>query len=453
MKNFVVRDGGPPIAAIATPPGTGAIAIIRCSGPGSIDLVGTVFRGRRPLAESPPRQAVLGKITAENDRVLDEVLVTCFAGPASYTGEDMVEISCHGGVLVAAALLGLLLRAGARAAEPGEFTLRAFLHGKLDLTQAEAVMDLIHAKTPLALRAASEQLEGRIGTEIHALREMLLQVVAHLEAWIDFPEEGIDPATGNELAEKIQTVLRRVDTLLATADEGRILREGVRLAICGRPNAGKSSLLNRLLGFERAIVSEHPGTTRDTIEEIANLRGVPFRIIDTAGLRHAEDDVERAGIERARRAMEIADVILEVIDSTAGHEPEFQVEDKPHLIAWNKWDLVPDGPSRLPDDGLVISCATGQGMEDLVEALAAAAGHHQPEGHASLAAINTRHQACLERARNTLKASIQGLQDGLDPELVAIDLRGALEAIGEVTGQADAEEILGSIFSTFCIGK
>lgn len=443
----------PPIVAISTPPGTGAIAMIRISGPGAIDLGEKVFRSARPLRESPPRQAVFGRIVAPDGSVLDEVLLTRFVAPASYTGEDMLEISCHGGVLVTASILGLLLQSGGRAAGPGEFTLRAFMNGKLDLTQAEAVMDLIQAKTPLAMRAAAEQLEGRIGTEISTIREQLLEVVAHLEAWIDFPEEGIDPATGAALIEKINAVSAGVGRLLATADEGRILREGVLLAICGRPNAGKSSLLNRLLGFERAIVSEQPGTTRDTIEEIASLRGVPFRIIDTAGLRHAQDLVERAGIERARRAIEKADVVLEVIDATGGHGKEIDTGGRPHVIAWNKCDIANRAAGAVSGCEAAISCTTGDGLDALVEILARAAGHHAIEGTDSPAAINARHQSCLQRAQPCLRAAVDGLQQELAPELVAIELRAALESIGEVIGQADTEEILGKIFSSFCIGK
>ena len=254
------------IAAIATPPGEGAIAMVRISGPDAMPIITRIFKsgGKVPV----PRQAAFGKIH-DGEEILDQVLLTTYRGPASFTGEDMAEITCHGGILLTARILETVLRSGARAAEAGEFSQRAFFNGKIDLTRAEAIMDIIRARTAPALRAAALQLEGRLGQEILILRDAVLEVVAHIEAWIDFPEEGIDPATGRQLLTKIHAVLERTERLLSTADEGRVLREGIRVAIVGLPNAGKSSLLNRLLGMDRAIVSEVPGTTRDTIEESA----------------------------------------------------------------------------------------------------------------------------------------------------------------------------------------
>jgi tRNA modification GTPase len=352
----------------------------------------------------------------------------------------------------------LLLEAGARPAEPGEFTLRAFLNGKLDLTQAEAVMDLISAKTPLALRAAGEQLEGRLGTEINQLRHELLQAVAHLEAWIDFPEEGLGPEVVRSLEATIQAARQHVRRLLATAEEGRILREGIRLAICGAPNAGKSSLLNALLGMDRAIVSEQPGTTRDTIEEVANLHGFPFRIIDTAGLREGADAIEREGIHRTHRAVAAAEMVLEVVDATTGERVDLgpEAKGKPRVVVYNKSDL-PSAREPAESGVLPISCHTGAGLDALIEQLLTAVrspeGLLPGEGRESAAAINARHQSCLHRAAASLQTASEGLSAGLEPELIAIDLRAALATIGEVTGQADAEEILGEIFARFCIGK
>ena len=284
-----MRFSSDTIAAIATPPGEGAIAMVRISGPDVAPILARIFQSSAKTVAA--RQATFGKIY-DGDEVLDQVLVTTFRAPASFTGEDMAEITCHGGILLAARILENVLRSGARAADAGEFSQRAFFNGKIDLTRAEAIMDIISARTAPALRAAAHQLEGRLGKEILALRDTVLEVVAHIEAWIDFPEEGIDPLTGHNLLAKINAALERTERLLSTADEGRILREGIRVAIVGLPNAGKSSLLNRLLGMDRAIVSEVPGTTRDTIEESACLRGILFRLTDTAGLRETNDPVE-----------------------------------------------------------------------------------------------------------------------------------------------------------------
>ena len=286
------------IAAIATPFGEGAIALLRLSGPRAVEMARAVFTGKGDLA---PRVAYFGAIR-DRERRLDEVLLTVFPAPASYTGEDVVESACHGGVLISRRILELLLRNGARTAEPGEFTQRAYLNGKMELTQAEAVMDLIGAQTDLALRAATEQLEGRLGEKFRDLRDGLIEVLAHVEAYIDFPDEDIDPATGGALLAKIDAVRVGAAALLATARPGKILREGVRTVIYGAPNVGKSSLLNLLLGYERAIVSARPGTTRDVIEEVIDLRGIPLRLVDTAGVRESEDEIEREGMARPPRS-------------------------------------------------------------------------------------------------------------------------------------------------------
>lgn len=434
------------IAAISSPPGEGAVAVLRLSGPQAATIAGALFHGRtRTLT---PRVLHFGIFRDETGK-LDEGLLAVFPGPRSYTGEDMAEIHCHGGVLVAARMLEAVLGQGARAAEPGEFTRRAFLNGKMDLTQAEAVMDVIRASTTRALSAAQEQLEGRIGSEIADIRRDLLAVVAHLEAYIDFPEEGIAPHTGARLLDDMASVRRRVDGLLSTAHEGRILREGVRLVLCGEPNAGKSSLLNRLLGFERAIVSEIPGTTRDTIEEFASLRGLPFRITDTAGLRETADRVEQEGVARARRAIEQADVVVHVLDATAPNPVPVAERE---ILVLNKIDL----PHKTVGDlssALRISALTGEGIDVLVEAIVNAARNNTSTEAPMLAAINARHQSCLKRAGDRLRQAEEDLKNGADPELVSLPLREALDAVGEVVGATGIEDILGEIFSTFCIGK
>jgi tRNA modification GTPase len=443
----------PPIAALATAPGVGAIAVIRISGEGAGEIAARVFQPSRTVATPwPARRALHGFLLRPDGSRLDEVLLTRFAAPHSYTGEEVIEISCHGGMLVTTAAVELLLEAGARAAEPGEFTQRAFLHGKLDLTQAEAVMDVITAKTPLALQAAQDQLAGDLGRAMQELREALLAVVAHVEAWIDFPEEDIDTGTREDFRAKLRALADSMHALLSRAHEGRILREGVRVALCGRPNAGKSSLLNRLLGCERAIVSSQPGTTRDTIEEYASIRGVPFRFIDTAGLRSTEDEVEQAGVRRAREAMDSADLLVEVVDATAAPDESLSEAGPARVIVANKMDLLPQLPAHL-EDALPVSCLTGAGLEELRLALVRRVGFGYGDGASSLAVINARHQACLQRALEATRRAETALAEALDLELVAVDLRAALQEMGEILGQVDVEEILGKIFSTFCIGK
>ena len=435
------------IAAIATPPGEGAIAMVRISGPDAAPILARIFKSS---AKTPaPRQATFGKIH-DGEEVLDQVLVTTFQAPASFTGEDMGEITCHGGILLAARILETVLRSGARAADAGEFSQRAFFNGKIDLTRAEAIMDIIRARTAPALRAAALQLEGRLGKEIMALRDTVLEVVAHIEAWIDFPEEGIDPATGRHLLAKINAALERTERLLSTADEGRVLREGIRVAIVGLPNAGKSSLLNRLLGMDRAIVSEVPGTTRDTIEESACLRGILFRLTDTAGLRETNDPVEREGVARSGRAMESADLVLHIFDASAT-TPTAPLNDREILVA-NKCDLLPSG-SKKHTDAIAVSSLTGEGFDALLDAMTNANSSKHAVTGDSLAAINARHKALLEFAATSLRAAAELVQTSAPPELAAVELRSALDALGRIVGATDTEDILGEIFSRFCIGK
>ena len=435
------------IAAIATPPGEGAIAMVRISGPDAMPLVERIFKasGKAPT----PRRATFGKVH-DNGEIIDQVLLTTFQAPASFTGEDMAEITCHGGILLAARILETALRSGARAAEAGEFSQRAFFNGKIDLTRAEAIMDIIRARTAPALRAAALQLEGRLGNEILALRDAVLEVVAHIEAWIDFPEEGIDPATGLFLLQKINTSLERTERLLSTADEGRVLREGIRVAIVGLPNAGKSSLLNRLLGMDRAIVSEVPGTTRDTIEESACLRGILFRLTDTAGLRETNDPVEREGVARSGRAMENADLVLHIFDASATTPPA-PLNEREILVA-NKCDLLP--PESLKHTGAIpVSSLTGTGFDALLDAMTHSKGAKHLCTGDSLAAINARHKTLLESAAAFLRAAAELVQTSAPPELAAVELRSSLDALGRIVGATDTEDILGEIFSRFCIGK
>ncbi|PZR76807.1 MAG: tRNA uridine-5-carboxymethylaminomethyl(34) synthesis GTPase MnmE [Chthoniobacterales bacterium] len=440
------------IAAISTPVGEGAIAVVRISGENAVALADQIYRGAEKPSAFPAQTQRLGEIV-EDDQLIDQVMLTVHRAPASYTGEDLVEISCHGGVLVTARVLETCLKAGARAARPGEFTERAFLNGKMDMTQAEAVMDLIRAQSDLALRSATEQLEGRLGAEIEALRAQLIEMLAHVEASIDFPDEDIAPDQDAKLSARLEAVRQRMRDLLATAGRGRILREGIRAVIYGPTNAGKSSLLNRLLGYDRAIVSEKPGTTRDTIEEVINLRGIPIRLLDTAGLRDSDDELERAGMDRTEKSLSSADLLLQVLDHNAPKPPAFDesATDQIRIVLLNKSDL-PEHPDWTGHDALRISCLEENGLHGLEGAIfeEIAQRHLRPE---SAVAINARHRDCLARALASCDLAAGTMEAGLAPEYMAVDLRASLRAVGEITGADNVEEILNSVFAQFCIGK
>ncbi|KAB2638042.1 MAG: tRNA uridine-5-carboxymethylaminomethyl(34) synthesis GTPase MnmE [Verrucomicrobia bacterium] len=443
----------PTIAALATPPGVGAVSLVRLSGPAALAVADLASGGR--ASGMALRSSQYCRILDAAGEVLDDGLMVVFRAPNSYTGEDCVEFSGHGGMLVTREVLARLLACGALPAGPGEFTQRAFLNGKLDLTQAEGVMDLIAAQTRLAMRAARSQLEGTLGRRTTAARDSILGTLAHLEAWIDFPDEDIQPDTGANLRGGVTSVIATIDALLATADQGRVLRDGARTVIFGPPNVGKSSLLNCLLGFERAIVSELPGTTRDTIEECISLHGIPLRLVDTAGLRHTADRLEAAGIQRTERQLETADLLLEVADASLPRPPAMAlpVTAATHLLLLNKSDLG-EHASWHGVAALRLSCAHDSGFAELSLAIRDALHFNEAEWGDHAIAINTRHQACLQTARHALLAALSLLENpSTDPELAAIDLRDALDALGEIAGRLDTEDLLGEIFSRFCIGK
>lgn len=437
------------IAAIATAPGTGAIAVIRVSGESALEVVQVCTAGK----VLQPRLATLVRVYDDSGSVVDECVATYFAGPASFTGEDTVELSCHGGMLVTRRVLERVLACGARPAEPGEFTRRAFENGKMELTQAEAVMDIISAGSDLALRAAQNQLQGAIGNRVASAADVLINVAAHVEAYIDFPEEDIAPDTTDALLaqlDEVETVLRH---LLSTADEGRLLREGIRTAIVGAPNVGKSSLLNMLLGYERAIVSSVAGTTRDTIEESVALGGLKLRLIDTAGLHESADAIECAGMERSRRAGAEADLLLEVADATAPRQHlELLQTGAHHLLVLNKCDQPEHADWVCEQSAIRISCHQGTGLAELEQAVEQLFLHDAGERD-SLAAINTRHRHALVQALEYMGAARTALLAGESPEFVDVELRAALDALGSITGRIDTEDILTRVFATFCLGK
>lgn len=447
------------IAAIATPLGEGALAIIRLSGPDALAIADKCFEPIG-LASSKPTDAdthtlLYGNIVAEG-RTVDEVLLAVMRTPRTFTREDTVEITCHGGMVASQAVLQTVLAAGARSALPGEFTRRAFLNGRIDLTQAEAVSDVIHARTDLALAAANEQLAGKLSQRINELRDGLMQTLAHIEAHIDFPDEDIAPDTLAQLTGRLDAALEFIDELLATANEGRILRRGIRAAIIGRPNAGKSSLLNQLLGHDRAIVTPTAGTTRDTIEETANIRGIPVVFIDTAGLREAADGIEAEGIRRSHESIAHAELILHVLDAGEAFTAEDQkyleeFSGKKHLLIANKIDQP--RVLNVPVDSHETCALDGTGIESLKDAIRDLVWSGAIRADMLPAMINARHQDALRRARAGLTDSLASLRDEATLELIAMDLRIAANAVGEVVGKTSTEDLLDSIFSQFCIGK
>ncbi|MCC7375481.1 MAG: tRNA uridine-5-carboxymethylaminomethyl(34) synthesis GTPase MnmE [Verrucomicrobiales bacterium] len=451
------------IVALATPLGEAGLAVVRISGSDALKITDTIFKPARsqapPPSQAPSHTLHYGHVMAEGRRV-DEVLVAVMRAPRTFTREDVAEISCHGGVFVARQVLAAALAAGARHAQPGEFTRRAFLNGRLDLTQAEAVADLIHARTERALSAANEQLAGSLSRQVNPLRDQFMAALAHVEAYIDFPDEDISPDTQEQLAGRLTAGIQIMERLLDSALEGRVLRRGIRIAIIGSPNAGKSSLLNQLLARERAIVSPVPGTTRDTIEETANIRGYPVVFVDTAGLREATDHIEQEGIRRTRAAAGDADLLLHVLDQSQpltdldrSYLEEFN--GRPRLLVGNKSDLPPavDPPASETAGLIRISCLSSAGLEDLKDAIVREMVSGRIHAGTHEAAINARHEDALRRAQEAAQRALDALRASLPPELVATDLRLAVHAIGEIVGKTTTEDLLDSIFSQFCIGK
>lgn len=465
-------DQKPAIAAIATPVGEGGIAVIRVSGSDAFEKVASCFRGADlsdPNA-APSHTVHYGTLVTPAGELVDEVLVTLFRSPRSYTGENTAEISCHGGVLVTQKVLETILSAGVRAAEPGEFTQRAFLNGKLDLTQAEAVADLIHAKSLRAVNAAGQQLEGRLGEHIRRFRQQIIDATAMVELELDFIEEDVEFANKEQLRSLLVGVMGELDVLLDTYEAGRLVKDGVRTVIMGRPNAGKSTLLNTLTGSDRAIVTEIAGTTRDTIDVDWSYEGLLFRLIDTAGIRETDDRVEAEGVRRSKKAFEQADLVVYLKDlsqpTTADELQELarwrmDAKDTPFLLVGTKADLdmaivsgssSPRQEQRLHYD-LIISAVSGENINPLKKLMKERALEHRDLDGGSLLVTSTRHRDALQKAREHVKQALEALDMGLTGDLLAIDLRAALHDLGTVTGEITNEDLLDSIFSRFCIGK
>ena len=450
----------PAIAAIATALGEAGISVIRVSGEGALEKVARIFRGR-DLAVQPTHTAHFGRILdrPQSPRVIDEVVATIFRTPKSYTGEDTVEISCHGGVLVTQEVLEAVLRQDVRHAEPGEFTQRAFLNGKLELSQAEAVADMIHAKSRKAVEAAGQQLEGELGKHVRAFRQQIIDATAMVELELDFIEEDVEFANKEQLERLLGEVRAEIGRLLETYESGRLVKHGVKTVFVGRPNSGKSTLLNTLMGRERAIVSATAGTTRDVIDADWSYGGLTFTLTDTAGLRETADEIESEGVRRSESAVAQADLILYLADVSVPADEEEQrlldrivahSEGKVLLKVGTKRDLAEAG--ERPFDA-VISAKDGTGIEELKKRMRAEVLHHKEIDTAQVLVTSTRHRDALEKARHHVEEALRALEGGMTGDFLAIDLRAALNELGTITGEITTEDLLDSIFSRFCIGK
>ena len=455
------------IAAISTPPGEGAISIVRLSGDEAIAIADKVYHsGSKQLMNVPTHTIHYGHILdPKDDSLLDEVMVSVMRSPKTFTREDVVEINCHGGIVVVNQLLQLLLREGARLAEPGEFTKRAFLNGRMDLSQAEAVMDLIRAKTDRAMHVALDQLDGNLSSLIRSLRQEILETLAQVEVNIDYPEyDDVEELTTRLLLEKAGFVKAQIESLLTTAKQGKILREGLSTAIIGRPNVGKSSLLNHLLREEKAIVTDIAGTTRDVIEEYVNVRGVPLKLIDTAGIRETEDIVERIGVERSRKALAESDLILLVLNQNESLTEEDRqllvaTDGLKRVILLNKMDL----PSQLDreelkqlvkeEEILPVSVLSNTGMEQLELKIADLFFGGQTGEKDATYVSNTRHIALLDQAAIALDEVIRGIEAGMPVDLVQMDMTRCWDYLGEIVGDSVQDELITQLFSQFCLGK
>lgn len=447
------------IAALATPPGVAGLAVLRMSGPDAVRIAAEVFRGADPRSADSHR-LLYGRVLDADGEMLDEVLLAVFRAPHSYTGEDSVEISTHGGTAVSGAVLRRLLACGARQAEPGEFTRRAFLHGKMDLAQAEAVADVIHAQHDAARRASTRQLEGALSRSVAEMRDALLHCAGLLELGLDFVEEDVEFLNAEQLHAEIDATRRRVSAVLATHANGRLLRDGVRVALLGAPNVGKSSLLNALLGMRRAIVTDVPGTTRDYLEEQALLQGRLFRFVDTAGVRETDDPVEREGIALTRELASRADVLCGIVEAGGAEDELHELRGiaseagAVFLPLLNKIDLLATPSSAVPEGVLAVSALRGDGLPALEQRLIEIADTlARPSEAGEVLVTNERHADCLRRSLAALDRADGALREGRTEEFLALELREAIDALGEIIGVVRTDDILDGIFSRFCIGK
>lgn len=453
------------IAGIATALGEGGVGIIRVSGQRAVHIVDSIFRGKQKLSTVASHTVTYGHVVDKDDHMIDEVLVPVFHKPRSYTMEDVVEIHCHGGIMPVRKVLEAVLDAGARLAEPGEFTKRAFINGRIDLSQAEAIMDLIRAKTDLSMQAAMSQINGSISKQVRDMRQSLLELIAHIEVTIDYPEHDVEEVTREQVLTTSQDVLNSVEQLLSNSEQGKILREGISAAIIGRPNVGKSSLLNALLHENRAIVTDIPGTTRDLLEEYINVRGIAVRIMDTAGIRTTEDVVEQIGVERSRKALEEADLVLLMLntaESLSEYDKELMqaIAGKKAIILLNKMDLASAFSVEVlqqyiayPIPIISISALHEQGIELLYNEIERLFINESFRNSDFSFVTNQRHIALLKSAKASIGDAIAGAENDLPIDIVAIDIRNSWETLGEILGESLGEGIIDQLFSQFCLGK
>ncbi len=454
------------IAAISTPLGAAGIGIVRVSGKEAIPSVERVFRSKkkRKLTAVRNHSLLYGHIVDRKGKIVDEVLVSVMRGPHSFTAEDVVEINCHGGIIAVRKTLETVLKTGVRLAAPGEFSKRAFLNGRIDLAQAESIVDLINAKTERSLKTAVNQLAGSLSGEIRTIRAELLELMAHLEAGIDFPEHEIEEISRSRIEQQVKQILAKIKKLLESAETGRVFREGLKTVIVGKPNVGKSSLLNALLKEKRAIVTDIPGTTRDAIEEIVSIRGIPLKLVDTAGIRETEDAVEKIGVEKTIEMFAAADLVLFMIDASTGLTEDDKeifplIEEKKRLVIINKTDIGKETDLTEVEkfaqkkDILEMSLLHGQGLDRLEKRIEELVYSGMTSGQEELLVTNIRHKNALEAAARSLENGLQAVAAKLPIDFITIDLKAAWESMGEITGETVSEDLVGLIFSRFCIGK
>ncbi|MEE8350006.1 MAG: tRNA uridine-5-carboxymethylaminomethyl(34) synthesis GTPase MnmE [Acidobacteriota bacterium] len=455
-------DPGETIVALATPSGRGAVALLRVSGGAARDLVAPRLRSAS-RAEWVARRSFLAQFLGREDQPVDRVLVTFYPGPTSYTGEDLVEISCHGSPVLAEEITETLLKAGARLAEPGEFTLRAFLNGKMDLAQAEAVRDLVESRTTFQAKVAAEQLGGRLSQRLGPVKAQIVATLCHMETTLEFVEDEVSPQGRSQLAVQIEDAERQLGDLVESYQLGRLVQEGAQVFIAGRPNAGKSSLFNELIRFDRAIVAEVPGTTRDALIETIDLGGLPVRLVDAAGIRETSDPVERLGVEKSLEYLQESDMVLFVVDNSIPLDPEDlgiweRIRGLPCVLVLNKEDLparleVPEELERDCVASVRVSALERTHVKDLKDVLLGALTPAQKLGIEGVVVTNIRHRQCLERSRRHLREGLKAYRGGMSEEFPLYDFRKAVDALGQITGETTTEDILDQVFSTFCIGK